>query len=357
MTDLSNFWRGRRVLITGHTGFKGGWLAIWLRKLGADLTGIALQPTTKPNLFDLAHIDAEIKSHLIDIRDYAKLSKIVHAIQPEIIFHLAAQPLVRSSYNDPLHTYSTNVMGTANLLESMRGIDSIKVAVMVTTDKVYHNREWHYPYRETDSLGGYDPYSSSKAASEFVIESYRRSFLQSLGINVASARAGNVIGGGDWSQDRLIPDAIRAWQAKLQLQIRQPRSIRPWQHVLEPLHGYMTLAQKLWKNSDAAGSYNFGPLTNESASVQQVIELARSDFSPSEVFYLEDNQGPHEACYLALETAKVRETLGIHPVWSLAENVRRTMVWYQAQSNGVEARELCLRDIANYETACRNSPT
>jgi CDP-glucose 4,6-dehydratase len=349
MTNIANFWHGKRVLLTGHTGFKGGWLALWLQKLGAEVVGIALAPNTLPNLFELAHVKSGMTSHFCDIRNASKLRQIVRDACPEIVFHLAAQPLVRSSYRDPLATYATNVMGTANLMDALRGLDSIKVAVMVTTDKVYCNNEWIYPYRETDGLGGHDPYSASKAASEIVIASYRDAYLKDQGIAVATARAGNVIGGGDWSEDRLIPDAVRAWQTLIPLEIRRPQAIRPWQHVLEPLHGYLTLAQKLWYHHELAGAYNFGPLTHEAATVREVIEQARTVFGRGDVIYGDGNTGPHEAAWLALETAKARETLKISAKWHLAETVRRTMVWYQAQYQGTDARSLCEAEITAFE--------
>ena len=349
MTNVANFWHGKRVLITGHTGFKGGWLALWLQRLGANVTGIALEPNTTPNLFDLAHIKNGMSNHFCDIRDASKFAKIVHHAHPEVVFHIAAQPLVRASYRTPLTTYATNVMGTANMLDSLRGLDSIKVAVMVTTDKVYRNNEWIYPYRETDTLGGHDPYSASKAASEIVIASYRDAYLEEQGVAIATARAGNVIGGADWSEDRLIPDAVRAWQTATLLEIRRPQAIRPWQHVLEPLHGYLMLAQKLWRQPELAGAYNFGPHTHETATVRTVIEQARTAFGRGEVVYSTYNTGPHEADWLALDTTKVRETLGISPKWCLAETVRRTMAWYLAQLQGADARSLCEAEIVAYE--------
>ena len=348
MTKSANFWRGKRVVLTGHTGFKGGWLALWLQQLGADVTGIALAPNTTPNLFDLADIQNGMTSHFCDIRDAAKLSQIVRNANPEIVFHLAAQPLVRASYRDPLATYATNVMGTANLLDALRGLESVKVAVMVTTDKVYRNNEWLYPYRETDALGGHDPYSASKAASEIVIASYRDAYLQAQGVAVATARAGNVIGGGDWSEDRLIPDAVRAWQTATPLEIRRPQAIRPWQHVLEPLAGYLALAQKLWQQPQLAGAYNFGPRTHEAATVRDVIEQARNAYGSGDVVYGDGNTGPHEAGWLALETAKTQQTLGLTPKWPLPETVARTMTWYRAQYQCADARSLCQAEIAAY---------
>lgn len=349
MKGKTNFLRGKRVLLTGHTGFKGGWLALWLQRMGAEVTGIGLAPNTTPSLFELAHIKDGISSHFCDIRDASKLTQIIRNAHPEIVFHLAAQPLVRTSYRDPLATYATNVLGTAHVLDALRGLDSIKVAVMVTTDKVYRNSEWLYPYRETDALGGHDPYSASKAASEIVIASYRDAYLAQQGVAVATARAGNVIGGGDWSEDRLIPDAVRAWQTATPLEIRRPQAIRPWQHVLEPLSGYLALAQKLWVQPELAGAYNFGPHTHEAATVREVIEHARTVFAHGEVIYGDGNTGPHEASWLTLETAKVRETLGITPQWTLAETVNRTMVWYCTQQQGVDARSLCEAEIAAYE--------
>ena len=349
MVPAADFWRGKRVLLTGHTGFKGGWLALWLQGLGAHVTGIALPPDSTPNLFQLARVGDGMEGRFADIRDAASLSAIIRPARPEIVLHLAAQPLVRASYREPLETFATNVMGTAHVLDALRGVDSLRVAVMVTTDKVYQNREWPYPYRESDALGGHDPYSASKAASEIVIACYRDAFLATQGVAVASARAGNVIGGGDWSQDRLIPDAVRAWQSGQVLAIRRPQSIRPWQHVLEPLAGYLTLARKLWDEPALAGAYNFGPQSGEAATVRDVVELARSAYGGGEVHFGDDSAGPHEAGWLALETAKARNALGLVPKWALAEAVNRTMAWYRAQQQGADVRRLCEAEIASYE--------
>lgn len=346
----ANFWRGKHVLLTGHTGFKGGWLALWLLRLGARVTGIALPPDTAPNLFEVARVSSGLASHFCDIRDAGALANLIRSAEPDIVLHLAAQPLVRASYRQPLETFSTNVMGTANVLDALRGLGSVRVAVMVTTDKVYRNREWCWPYREEDALGGHDPYSASKAASEIVIASYRDAFLNDQGVALASARAGNVIGGGDWSQDRLIPDAVRAWSGGQVLDVRRPLAIRPWQHVLEPLAGYLDLAQQLWNAPQLAGAFNFGPETSEAATVQTVVELARAGFGRGEVVFGDGSAGPHEAGWLALEIAKVRTQLGVTPKWRLEESVSRTMAWYQAQLQpGSDARVLCERDIEAYE--------
>lgn len=344
-----DFWRGKRVLLTGHTGFKGSWLALWLQRLGAEVSGIALPPSTMPNLFELAQVAKNMKSQFCDIRNFDQLEKLVRSSSPEIIIHLAAQPLVTASYQEPIATFSANVMGTAHLLEALRGLDSIRVAVMVTTDKVYRNVECQYPYREDDALGGHDPYSASKAASEIVISCYRDAFLREQGLAVASARAGNVIGGGDWSDHRLIPDAIRAWQAGEVLEIRRPSSIRPWQHVLEPLYGYLSLAEKLWNYPVLASAYNFGPYTHEVATVRELVELAREMFGGGAVSYGDGRSGHHEAGWLALEVAKARADLGFRPKWNFYETVDRTISWYRQQSLGVNACDLCVAEIEAYE--------
>jgi CDP-glucose 4,6-dehydratase len=344
-----NFWKGKRVLVTGHSGFKGGWLTYWLHRLGAKVSGIGLEPNTEPNLYELARIEALCNSHFCDICNKDNLSALIRNFRPEVVFHLAAQPLVRYSYRQPIETFSTNVMGTAHVLDALRGLETVKAAVIVTTDKVYSNNEWHWPYREDDELGGYDPYSSSKAASEIVIKSYRDSFFNQQGLAVASARAGNVIGGGDWSLDRLIPDAVRAWQEGKPIEIRRSSAIRPWQHVLEPLAGYLILAEKLWANSSLKGAYNFGPLTQDAASVRDIIEMARKAYGNGLVRYDEETKGPHEAGLLTLEISKARNSLGFEPRLSLTNAIQLTMDWYKSQHNGFDPRELCDNDIARYE--------
>jgi len=343
------FWQGRRVLVTGHTGFKGSWLTIWLKQLGCHLTGLSLKPSTDPALFELANISELCESHFVDIRDFSKLAAVVKQTRPEVVFHLAAQALVRRGYRDPIETFSTNTMGTANVLESLRLTGSAKAVVMVTTDKVYRNIESLRPYEEGDVLGGFDPYSASKAASELIIDCYRNSFLTAQGISVASARAGNVIGGGDWAADRLIPDAIRAWSSKQSIELRHPASIRPWQHVLEPLKGYIILAQQLATRSELASSFNFGPEFNEADSVRRVIELAQSEWIGAQVQWGEDSAHVHEATYLRLETSKARDVLGVQSVWTIKEAVERTIAWYRNQSQGENAIDLCLGDIKEFE--------
>jgi CDP-glucose 4,6-dehydratase len=344
-----SFWAGKRVLLTGHTGFKGAWLALWLDRLGAEVVGISLPPATTPNLAGLAGIDSLIDGRIVDIRDAGELARQIRSASPEIVLHLAAQALVRTSYGEPLLTFGTNVQGTANVLEAVRASGTARVVVAITTDKVYRNIEQPYPYRETDALGGHDPYSASKAAAEIVIACYRDSYLAGRGVAVASARAGNVIGGGDWSEDRLIPDAVRAWSTGQSLAIRRPRAFRPWQHVLEPLAGYLRLAERLWTKSDLAGAYNFGPPTDEAASVRDVVQLARQSYGSGEVTWGEGDEGPHEAGWLALETAKALRVLEIAPRWSLRTAVRRTMNWYRRQQEGSNARDLCAQDFADFE--------
>ena len=346
---MANFWRGKRVLITGHTGFKGAWAALWLGRLGANLTGISLPPATEPNLFTLANIHAITDSYFCDIRDITGIAAKIKEVQPEIVFHFAAQALVRASYRDPLTTFSTNVMGTVNVLEALRSNNSVRVIVVITTDKVYKNLERLYPYRETDEIGGYDPYSASKAAAEMIIDSYRDSFFRAKGVGVASARAGNVIGGGDWSEDRLIPDAIRAWTENRLLQIRRPEAVRPWQHVLEPLFGYFRLAEKLWHQPSLAGAYNFGPQTDNAASVRTVVQLAKKMFGRGQVVWGESTNGLHEAGLLTLEVSKVREVLDVSPRWCLEDAVNRTITWYRLHHEGANVNQICEEDFVAYE--------
>lgn len=345
------FWRGRRVLLTGHTGFKGAWLALWLQRLGAQVTGLALPPAGTPHLYGLAQVAQGMDSRYVDIRDAVATAEAIHAAQPEVVFHLAAQALVGEGYTHPLATFHTNVQGTAHVLDALRDQDSTRVAVVVTTDKVYRNLETPSPYRETDHLGGHDPYSASKAACELVVDSYRLSYLADQGVAVASARAGNVIGGGDWAPNRLVPDAVRAWQNQQTLVLRHPGSTRPWQHVLEPLWGYLLLAQRLWESPDLAGAWNLGPLPHEAATVGRVTALAQAAYGQGEVVVQTPSQLPHEAGWLALDTAKARHGLHLQPRWNLPTAVQRTLTWYRAQHRGADARDLCLQDITDFESA------
>jgi CDP-glucose 4,6-dehydratase len=348
-STAAHFWSGKRVLVTGHTGFKGAWLSIWLQQLGAEITGISLPPNTVPNLFTLAGIDEFSTSYFSDIRNAEEIAQHIQDARPEIVFHLAAQALVRQSYCDPPGTFQANVMGTVNVLDALRQVDSVRVVVAVTTDKVYRNHKHSYPYRETDVLGGHDPYSASKAAAEIVISSYRDAFFQKKNAAVASARSGNVIGGGDWSDSRLIPDAVRAWKDNQRLNVRKPQAVRPWQHVIEALAGYMKLAEQLWNQRAPVGAYNFGPRTDKVFSVREVISLAQLAHGSGEVSW-ENNTGDFvEEDWLALEIVKSREILGVQPYWSLQQAINRTMQWYRKQQQGVNARSLCEADISDYQ--------
>ena len=347
MRLFNETYSGRRVLVTGHTGFKGSWLTLWLRELGADVFGAALSPSTSPSHWDL--LELEIEESLIDIRDCDALSAALQAAQPEIVFHLAAQPLVRKSYRDPLETWSTNVMGTANLLETCRKTCSVRAIVIVTTDKVYENNEWTWGYREIDRLGGHDPYSSSKAAAELVVDSYRKSFFHAPQAPlVASARAGNVIGGGDWSEDRLIPDLVRSI-ASGELEIRSPEATRPWQHVLDCLSGYLLLGQALLeRKAGVAESWNFGPDLEGNRSVSEVLNALGGHW-PELQWRVADNPEHHEAGYLYLESSKARARLGWRPVWGIDEALAATAGWYQGylKDGRVASRE----QLADYLAA------
>ena len=344
-----DFWKGKKVLITGHTGFKGSWLTLWLQNLGAQISGLALDPDTNPNLFELGDVSQGIDHHILDIRNSKNLSKTVQEIDPEIVFHLAAQPLVRKSYNDPLDTFGSNIMGTANLLEVLRFCPSVKVIVVITTDKVYKNLESNEKsYEESDHLGGHDPYSASKAAAELVTQSYRQSFFDPKGVSVATARAGNVIGGGDWSDDRLITDAIKAWENNNTLEIRSPNSVRPWQHVLDPLAGYIILAQKMWNNSDFSGAWNFGPDQQGAVTVREIIDLANSAYGKGGIQYHSTNNDLHEANLLMLNVEKAKHELGVNSRWDLKTSVNKTMHWYRRVAKKENARELCLQQIDEF---------
>lgn len=329
MTLFGDAYRGRRVLLTGHTGFKGSWLALWLKRLGADVTGVALPPGTTPNHWDLLKLD--MAEHRLDIRDGAALARVVADVQPEIVFHLAAQPLVRRSYREPVDTWATNVMGTANLLESCRYTGSVRGILVVTSDKCYENHEWVWGYREADRLGGHDPYSASKAATELLVASYRSSFMRAADAALlASARAGNVIGGGDWAEDRLIPDLVRATQAGREVEIRSPESTRPWQHVLESLSGYLLLGQRLLDGArDAAAPWNFGPAPEGNQPVRAVMNCV-GELWPHMRWRIAEQAHAREARLLYLDSAKAHAGLQWQPVWGFEGALEATVAWYRA---------------------------
>ncbi len=350
---LGDFYAGKRVLVTGHTGFKGGWLARWLGRMGAQVSGFALEPDQHPSLFELARIGSDMSSVIADVRDFDALKRVVDEQEPEIVFHLAAQSLVRRSYREPIETYSTNVMGTVHLLDACRSASSVRAVVIVTSDKCYENREWVWGYRENEPLGGHDPYSSSKGAAEIVTAAYRRSFFaEKGGAGIASARAGNVIGGGDWSEDRLLPDIVRGASAGTQTIIRNPGSTRPWQHVLEPLSGYLLLARRLFEEPERyAQAYNFGPSSEGVTSAGEVSErfvaqLGRGKLSMPP----RDPSAPHEARFLALDCSKARAELDWRPRLDLDATLAMTAEWYRAhfESPGSE-RDVTDRQIEEYE--------
>jgi CDP-glucose 4,6-dehydratase len=348
------FWQGKRVLLTGHTGFKGAWLAIWLHYLGAQTCGFALEAQGDINLFDAAHVKALCQHIPGDIREAIQLKQVIENFKPEVVFHLAAQALVRQSYAQPLQTFDTNVMGTVNLLQAVRECADTRVVIAVTTDKVYRNDEDGCAFVESDSLGGHDPYSASKAAAEMVIESYRRSFFTKAGIGIVSARAGNVIGGGDWSQDRIIPDAIRAWQTGQVLSIRNPVAIRPWQHVVEPLHAYLCAAQRVYEEPELADAYNFGPAPHSCVAVGDLVKLAAQSFDQARVQLNEQPNQPYEAKLLQLNVQKAWQKLGIHPQWDVQTTVKRTMSWYQRfYRERTQALQACIDDIEAFSAEIR----
>ena len=336
-------------MLTGHTGFKGAWMSLWLHSLGANVQGFALAPPTSPSLFEEAKVGDLIHSNLADIRDFAAIAKVVKDFKPVIVFHMAAQPLVRYSYDAPLETYATNVMGTAHLLESIRSIDSVRAVVNVTTDKCYENREWVWGYREDEAMGGYDPYSSSKACSELVTAAYRQSFLDKAGIAVATARAGNVIGGGDWAKDRLIPDILRAFANKQPVSIRNPNSIRPWQHVLEPLSGYLLLAEKLCAEpASFSQAWNFGPKDDDAKPVGWIVESMAKKWGNEANWSFDEGNHPHEAHHLKLDISRARQILGWSPRWSLDQALDHTVEWHMAWLQGKDVRSQCIKQIEDY---------
>lgn len=349
------FWQGRRVFITGHTGFKGSWLSLWLQRQGAELTGYALAPLTQPNLYTLAGIGAGMHSVEGDLDDLAALQAAMAAARPEVVLHLAAQPLVYAGYADPVETFRTNLMGTVHLLDAARRTPGIRAVVNVTTDKCYENREWSWGYRETDRLGGFDPYSNSKACSELATASFRSAFFPldgfaGHGVALATARAGNVIGGGDWGADRLIPDLIRAIAAGQPALIRRPGAIRPWQHVLEPLGGYLLLAQRLVEQGPRfASAWNFGPADDDAQPVQWIVEQMARLWGDGAAWSVDAGAHPHEAHHLRLDCSRARTELGWHARLNLETALEWTVRWYRETAHGGDPRALCEQQIAAYE--------
>jgi CDP-glucose 4,6-dehydratase len=351
-TVSPEFWRKRRVYLTGHTGFKGSWLSIWLVKMGATVKGYSLAPVTSPSLYSVANVEDVVDSEIGDIRNFEKLSKSIKAFNPDIIIHMAAQTLVRYSYQNPLETYETNVMGTANVLEAARQVSNIKAIVSVTTDKCYENREWEWGYRENEPMGGHDPYSSSKGCAELVTSAYRRSYFSSEeSASLASARAGNVIGGGDWANDRLIPDILKAFEKSESVIVRNPLSTRPWQHVLEPLSGYLVLAQKLFIEGDRyAEGWNFGPKDEDCKSVNWILDKMVAKWGDGASWKLDKNNNPHEASFLKLDISKANSRLKWMPKWDLEFSLKSIIEWHKAYISGCDMNEYCINEINRYNT-------
>ena len=348
--DISSlFWQSKRVLLSGHTGFKGSWLSLWLQSMGAEVCGVSLAPPTEPSLFDQAKVADGMRHEIVDIRNFEEIDCVFQSFRPEIVIHLAAQPLVRLSYQEPIQTYATNIMGTVHILEASRRAKSVRGIVNVTTDKCYENREWVWGYREDEPMGGHDPYSSSKACSELISSAYRRSFLEAEGIGMVTARAGNVIGGGDWAQDRLIPDIIKSLEQKDVLNIRNPTAIRPWQHVLEPLSGYLMLAKKLYlRESDVSGAWNFGPNDEDAKTVKWVAEKLSAKWGSITNLKLQSGEQPHEAHFLKLDISKAKQQLGWQPKWSLDAALDKVIDWQKAWRANENMHAKCLSQISEY---------
>ncbi len=350
-----NFWKGKKVLVTGHTGFKGSWLCLWLTSLGAQVTGYALKPPTRPSLFRICGIEKMIRSVEGDIADSPKLKKVFKLSRPQIVIHMAAQPLVRGSYINPLETYATNVMGTVNLFEAIAGSQTVRAAVNVTTDKCYENFDLRKSFKESEPLGGYDPYSSSKACSEIITNSYRNSYFNPKDygkhkVAIATARAGNVIGGGDWGQDRLIPDFVRAVLRGKKVRIRNPRAVRPWQHVLDPLSGYLLLSQKLYQQGSRYGqAWNFGPDCRQVKNVEWVIKRMCQIWPKAAGYTLSRDQHPHEAGFLKLNCSKAKKQLGWQPKWNLEKSLKKTVQWLQAYQKKSDMKKVCYSQIEEFQ--------
>lgn len=350
----SQFWAGKKVFLTGHTGFKGSWLSLWLQKMGANVKGFALIPPSKPSMFQELNIEIGMESEIGDIRDYKVLCKSIELFKPEIVIHMAAQPLVRLSYSEPVETYHTNVMGTVHLLDAIRHVGGVKAVVNITSDKCYENKEWPWGYREDEPKGGYDPYSNSKGCAELVADAFRNSFFNSKnygvhGCALASVRAGNVIGGGDWADDRLIPDTIRAFEHGQTVKIRSPQAIRPWQHVLEPLSGYLLTAQLLWQEgSSFAEGWNFGPNDDDAKPVEWIVEHLTKYWGDGVSWSLDGEIHPHEAGYLKLDCSKAKMRMGWKPRWHLDETLARIVAWHKAFLAGQDMKAYTLNEIEEY---------
>lgn len=346
----ANFWKGKKVFLTGHTGFKGSWLSLWLQKMGALVKGYSLDVHTKPSLFLEANVADDMESEIGDIRDFELISKSMISFNPDILIHMAAQPLVRLSYKEPVDTYTTNVIGTVNILEAARNCVNLKAIVSVTSDKCYENKEREKGYRENEPMGGYDPYSSSKGCAELVISAYKRSFFSSRNTaSLASARAGNVIGGGDWAEDRLIPDILRAFDKSKQVFVRNPLSRRPWQHVLEPLSGYLVLAQELFLNGDNfAEGWNFGPKDEDCKPVSWILDKMVEMWDGNVSWCLDENNNPHEAVFLKLDCSKAASRLNWKPKWDLQLALKSIVDWHQIYINGGNVKIQCLKEINDY---------
>lgn len=344
------FWKGKRVFVTGHTGFKGSWLSLWLQLMGAEVKGFSLTPPTQPALFDVAKVGDNMQTEIGDIRNLQQLSQSIRAFNPDVLLHLAAQPLVRLSYKEPVDTYSTNVMGTVNVLEAARHTPNLKSVVIITTDKCYENHEWEWGYRENEPMGGHDPYSNSKGCAELVVSAYRRSFFYTNDTTaVASARAGNVIGGGDWADDRLIPDILRAFEKQQPVIIRNPLSTRPWQHVLEPLSGYLVLAERLYNEGNAfAEGWNFGPKDDDCQSVQWILEKMVKFWGEGARYEWDKSEQPHEANFLKLDCSKAATRLKWHPQWRLADTLEKIVHWHRSWLQGADMQTRCLYEIKGY---------
>ena len=349
-----DFWQGKRVFVTGQTGFKGSWLCLWLQHMGAIVKGYAKAPPTNPSLFIESHLSDQISSEEGDICDVQQLYKSMLTFKPEIVFHMAAQSLVRLSYESPLETYSTNVMGTVSLLEAVRKVANIKAVVNITSDKCYENQEWLWGYRESEPMGGFDPYSSSKGCAELITASYRRSFFNpekynEHGCALASARAGNVVGGGDWALDRLVPDILKAFSNQQTVNIRNPNAIRPWQHVLEPLSGYLMLAEKLYSHGPLfAEGWNFGPKEDSAQSVQWILDCLKSQWGDTASWKLDDAVNPHEANFLKLDCSKAKIKLGWQPLWGIEDTLSRTVNWHKAWLKGADMYDYTITEINDY---------